>query len=175
MLVQWVFFHIEDTMQEQKASQLFLQTVQEIGLRIGLAPEMIAAGSPIEFNGMAFWIGQDPQKDPDGLVAYVDLGVVKREFEAVVYRYVLQCNAAVHCSLSGHYCLLPDTGRLAFSVRIDLAKSATPADTVLTYIGIVANQTHQLEAVMSEGLAAARNQVARDAVAAASAAAGSPA
>ena len=149
-------------MQEQKASQLFLQTVQEIGLRIGLSPELIAAGSPIEIDGMAFWIGQDAQKDPDGLVVYIDLGLIKREFEKVVYRYVLQCNAAVHCALSGHYCLLPDSGRLAFSARIDLAKSAAPAETVLAYIGVLAKQTHELEAMMTEGLKAAREQVERD-------------
>src|SRR4051812_1608169 len=125
-----VLQHEDIHMQEQKASQLFLQTVQEIGLQIGLSPDLIAAGSAIAFNGTNFWIGQDAQKDPDGLVVYIDMGAIKPEFETVVFRYVLQCNAAVHCALSGHYCVLADSGRLAFSTRMDMTKSAAPAQTV---------------------------------------------
>lgn len=146
-------------------SPLFLEVIQNVGARIGLDPQQIAGGAPIEFKGVTFWLAHHGAMDPEGLVLSINMGEITAEFEAAMFRQMLEHNAMTPAAVGGYYSLLPGTGTAMFCVRMNLARASNAADAVLAYVGLFAHQVDEFTGLMERGLEQARRQMGEDSVA----------
>lgn len=143
-------------------SPLFLQVIQDIGTRIGLDAQQIAGGAPIEFKGVTFWITHHGALDPEGLVLSINMGTITAEFEAAMFRQMLEHNAMTPAAVGGYYSLLPGTGTAMFCVRMNMARASNAADAVLAYVGLFAHQVGEFTGLMEQGFQLALRQVGED-------------
>jgi hypothetical protein len=135
-----------------RPSELFLQAVQDIGETIGLDPEKIVAGTPIQCNGLTFWLGHHGQEDPEGMMLRIHMGSVPPEFESVMLRRMLEHNAMTAAAVNGYYSVMPGTDIAVLSVRLNLGKSARPCDAILAYVGLFAKQVQEIDRVVRAGV-----------------------
>ena len=137
-------------------SPSFLQAVQDLSLRIGLDPQGIAAGRPVRFKEVVFWLGHDRQGDPDGLTLYVDMGTVAPEFEGTIFRSLLEHNASTVAAAAGHYAVLPGSNTVVYCLRLNMTRTNDVADSIMAFIGLFSAQIRHLSEVAGQGLDKAR-------------------
>lgn len=130
----------------------FLEAVQDIAQAVGCDAARVAEGQSVRHHGLDFRIRHHGALDPAGMVLTIDLGPISSDRKASYYEALLKQHFTTPAGVAGYYAMQPDTGRLAYCLRIDLEKTDKVAHATLSFVELTAVSREKLAAVFEEAI-----------------------